>query len=160
MKTKLIAVVTLVVGLALVGTAFADHLAKCPGTWKLVKAERDGKALPKADIENVTLICKAEGKDFKITVKEGDKVVTEGTAKLHKEGGKDDKHDQYDITYTKGTNKDGDLKGKTVHGLISVDGDTMKVCWSGEKDHHPHPKELQGGKDSKCTLRTFERVKQ
>ena len=155
MKMKLLAMMALVGVLSLAGTAAADHLTKCPGTWKLVKAERDGKALPKEDIENVTLTCKVEGKDLKIVTKHGDKVVTEATAKLHKAS---DEHDEYDITYTKGTNKDGDLKGKIIHGLISVDGDTMKVCWHGGKDH-PHPKELHGGKDSKCTLRTFERVK-
>ena len=154
MKMKLFAVMALVGVLSLAGTAFADHLTKSPGTWKLVKAERDGKPLPKEDIDNVILTSKAEGDVLKLVVKKDDKVVTEGTAKLHKAG---DKHDQYDMTYTKGTDKDGkDMKGKTLHGLIEVDGDTMKVCWHGGKDH---PKELHGGKGSDCTLRTYERVK-
>ena len=157
MKMKLFAVMALVGVLSLAGTAAADHLAKCHGTWKLVKAERDGNALPKEDIEHVTLTCKADGDALKIVVKEHDKVVTEGTAKLAKDGGKNEKHDQYDMTYTKGTDKDGkDMKGKTLHGLISVDGNTLKVCWHGGKDH---PKELHGAKGSGCTLRTYERVK-
>lgn len=155
MKMKLPAAVALVVGLSFTGTAAAHHLHKCPGTWKLVKAERDGKPLPKEDIENVTLTCKADGDDLKIVVKKGDKVVTEGTAKLAKDGDKNEKHDQYDMTYTKGTDKDGkDMKGKIVHGIIAVDGDTMKVHWHGEKEH---PK---GFTDSKHgTHRTYERVK-
>ncbi len=141
--------------LAAAGTAAADHLKKAPGTWKLVSAERDGKALPKEEIENVTVtITKADGDDLKFVVKQGDKVVTEATAKLHKAG---DKHDEYDITYTKGSNKDGDLKGKTIHGVVTVDGDTMKVCWHGGEGY---PKEFTAAKDSHCTLRTFKRVKE
>ena len=156
MKMKLLALMALVGVLSLAGTAAADHLGKSHGTWKLVSAERHGKPLPKADIENVTLTCKAEGKDLKIVVKEGDKVVTEATAKLHKEG---DKHDQYDITYTKGSDKDGkDMKGKTVHGIIAVDGDTMKVHWHAEEGH---PKDFTVTKDSHSgTLRTYKRVKE
>lgn len=137
------------------GTAAADHLKKAPGTWKLVSAERDGKALPKEDFDDdVTVTVKADGDDLKIAVKKGDKVVTEATAKLAKAG---DKHDQYDITYTKGSDKDGDLKGKTFHGLISVDGETMKLCWHGGEGY---PKEFTGAKDSHCTLRTYKRVKE
>ena len=156
MKMKLLAAMTLVGVLSLAGTAAADHLTKSPGTWKLVSAERDGKFLPKEDIANVTVtVSKAEGDALKLVVKDGDKVVSEGTAKLHKAG---DKHDQYDMTYTKGSDMDGkDLKGKTLHGLIDVDGDTMKVCWHGGKDH---PKELHGAKGSGCTLRTYKRVKE
>ena len=155
MKMKLFAVMALVGVLSLAGTAAADHLTKSPGTWKLVSAERDGKALPKEDIEHTTLtVTKGEGDALKIAVKDHDKVVTEGTAKVHKSG---DKHDQYDMTYSKGTDKDGkDLKGKTVHGLIAVDGDTMKVHWHGEKDH---PKEFTEGKDYHGTVRTYKRVK-
>jgi uncharacterized protein (TIGR03067 family) len=141
--------------LAAAGIAAADHLDKSPGTWKLVSAERDGQALPKEDIENVTVtVTKADGGGLKLVTKQGDKVVTEATAKLAKAG---DKHDQYDITYTKGTNPKGeDLKGKTLHGVISVDGDTMKVCWHGGEGY---PKEFTGAKDSHCTLRTLQRVK-
>ncbi|MBI2824821.1 MAG: TIGR03067 domain-containing protein [Planctomycetia bacterium] len=140
--------------MAAAGTAAADHLTKCPGTWEMVSGERDGKALPKEDVEHVTMTCKAEGKDLKIVVKKHDKVVTEATAKLAKEG-KD--HDQYDITYAKGTSPKGeDLKGKTVHGIISVAGDTMKVCWHGGEGY---PKEFTGAKDSHCALRTYKRVK-
>lgn len=155
MKMKLFAVMALVGVLSLAGTAAADHLTKSPGNWKLVSAERDGKALPKEDIEHTTLtVTKGEGDALKIAVKDHDKVVTEGTAKVHKSG---DKHDQYDMTYSKGTDKDGkDLKGKTVHGLIAVDGDTMKVHWHGEKDH---PKEFTEGKDYHGTVRTYKRVK-
>ncbi|MDX1926181.1 MAG: hypothetical protein SFV81_06675 [Pirellulaceae bacterium] len=62
------------------------------------------------------------------------------------------------MTYTKATDKDGkDMKGKTLYGLISLDGNTLKVCLHGGQDH---PKELHGTKDSGCTLRTYERVKE
>lgn len=158
LKMKLLATMALVGALSLAGTAAADHLAKSPGTWKLVSAERHGKALSKEDIENVTVtVTKADAGALKIVTKQGDKVVTEATAKLAKADGKADaKHDQFDITYTKGDNKDGSLKGKTIHGVISVDGDTMKVCWHGEEGY---PKEFKADKDSHCTLRTFKRVK-
>lgn len=155
MRMKLLVVMAMGVGLSLASTALADHLAKVPGTWQMVSGERDGKALAKEDVEHVTLTCKAEGEAIKIVVKKHDKVVTEATAKLAKAG---DKHDEYDITYTKGESSDGkDLKGKTVHGIISVTGDTMKVCWHGGEGY---PKEFTGGKDSHCTLRTYKRVKE
>lgn len=154
MRSSALTVIVAGVLLIAAGTAVADHLAKCPGAWELVSGERDGKALPKEDIEHVTLTCKADGDVLKIVVKKHDKVVTEATAKLAKAG---DKHDQYDITYTKGSNKDEDLKGKTIRGVISVDGDTMKVCWHAEEGY---PKELTGAKDSHCTLRTYKRVKE
>ncbi|MDX1926182.1 MAG: hypothetical protein SFV81_06680 [Pirellulaceae bacterium] len=80
MKMKLFAVMALVGVLSLAGTAAADQLPKCHGTWKLVKAERDGNAIPKEDIEHVTLTYKADGDALKIVVKEHDNVVTEGTA--------------------------------------------------------------------------------
>ncbi len=158
LKIKLLAMMALVGVLSLAGTAAADHLAKSPGTWKLVSAERHGKALPKDDIENVTVtVTKGEAGALKIVTKQGDKVVTEATAKLAKADGKAEaKHDQFDITYTKGDNKEGSLKGKTIHGVISVDGDTMKVCWHGDEGY---PKEFKADKDSHCTLRTFKRVK-
>lgn len=154
MKLKLLVVLAMGAGLFLASTALADHLKKAPGTWEMVSGERDGKALPKEDIEHVTLTVTAEGDALKIVVKKHDKVVTEATAKLAKAG---DNHDQYDITYTKGTNPKGeDLKGKTAHGLISVDGDTMKVCWHGGEGY---PKELAAPEGSHCTLRIYKRVK-
>ena len=159
MKMKLLAVMTMVGVLSLAGTAAADHLTKSTGTWTLVSIERDGKLLPKEDIEKITVtVTKAEADALKIVTKQGDKVVTEATAKLAKADAKTgDKHDQFDITYTKGYNQKKSLEGKTLHGLISVDGDTMKVCWHGGKDY---PKEHTGAKDSDCTLRTYKRVKE
>ena len=159
MKMKLFAVMTLVGVLSLAGTAAADHLGKSTGNWKLVSAERHGEPLSKEEIANVTVtVTKSEEGALKIVTKQDDKVVTEATAKLAKGDAKPDaKHDQFDITYAKGSDKDGkSLKGKTLHGVISVDGDTMKVCWHGEEGY---PKEFIADKDSHCTLRTFKRVK-
>lgn len=156
MKMMLLTALSLGVGLSFVGTAAADHLDKSPGTWKLVTAERDGKPLPKEEFDNniTVTVTKAEAGALKIVTKQGDKVVTEASAKLAKAG---DKHDQYDITYTKGQSFDGkSLEGKTLHGVISVAGDTMKVCWHGMEGY---PKEFAAAKDSHCTLRTYKRVK-
>ena len=139
--------------LAIGGVAAADHLAKCPGTWKLVSAERDGKALPREDTENITLTCKADGETLKLVVKKGDKVVTEATAKLVRKG---DKHDQFNVTYIKGFNQKKSLEGKTLHGIIHIEGDTMKVCWGADEGY---PKDFTAAKDSGCTVRTYQRVK-
>lgn len=140
---------------AAAGTAAADHLKNAPGTWKMVSAERDGKPLPKEQFDNdITLTIKPHGDDLHIIVKKGDKVVSESMAKLAKTG---EKHDQYDITYIQGRDKDGELKGKTFRGIISVEGDTMKVCWHGAEGY---PKDFSGGKGSGCTLRTLKRIKE
>ena len=144
--------------LAAAGIAAADDLApQLEGKWKLVKAERNGKLLPEEQFDNdIVLTCsKAEKEGIKIVVKKADKVVSEGTAK-HAKSDEVVKGDHYDMTYTKGTDSDGkDLKGKTLHGLLHVDGDTLMACW-GEK----HPKDFKPAKDSNLTCRTYERIKE
>lgn len=146
--------------LAAVGTATADDLApELVGSWKLTKAERDGKSLAKEEIDGVTVTCsKADGGGIKCVVKKGDEVVAEGTIK-HAKSDEKVKGDHYDMTYTKGTGKDKDgkdkdLKGTTVHGLVHVHGDTLMVCW-GEK----HPKDFTAAEGSHQTCRTYERIK-
>lgn len=141
--------------LAAAGTAAADHLAGTVGSWKLVKAERDGKALPKEDFDDdiTVAVSKGEGGRLKLVVKKGDKVVTEATARLAKKG---DRHDQFDITYAKGFHQKKDLKGKTHRGIIKVDGDTMTLCWHGGE---AYPKDFTPAKDAGCTVRTYKRVK-
>lgn len=155
MKMKLFVALALMAAPGVAGTAAADHLAKCTGTWKLVSAERDGKPVPKKEFDkDVTITCTAKGHTIKIIAKKGDKVTTEATAKLVKKG---DKFDHYDITYTKGRTNNVDLKGKTLRGIIHVHGDTMKVCWHGGKGY---PKEFGTAKESGCAFRTYKRVKE
>jgi len=155
MKMKLLAAVAVAVALCVAGTAAAGHLTQVEGTWKLVSAERDGKPVPKEEFDkDVTVTCTVKGDTVKIVAKKGDKVTTEATAKLAKKG---DKYDQYDVTYTKGRTNEVDLKGKTLRGIIQVEGDTMKVCWHGAEGY---PKEFKTAKESGCASRTYKRVKE
>jgi uncharacterized protein (TIGR03067 family) len=157
---RLFALTILTAGLFFAATAenaTADDLApEMMGSWKLIKAERNGKSLSKEEFDNdVVLTCsKAEGGGIKCVVKKDGEVVTEGTVK-HAKSDEKVKGDHYDMTYTKGTHKGKDLKGTTVHGLVHLDGDKLMVCW-GEK----HPKDFTAAEDSNQTCRTYERIKE
>ncbi|MBX9788102.1 MAG: hypothetical protein K2Y37_04245 [Pirellulales bacterium] len=129
--------------------ATPDHLDESGGTWKLVKAERDGKPLPKEQFDHdITLIVtRTEGGGIKYVAKKSYNVVTEATVQQHKAG---DKYDQCDVTFSKGCSQ-----GKTLRGILGVEGDTMTACWHRGQGY---PKEFTGAKDFGCTLRILKRI--
>jgi uncharacterized protein (TIGR03067 family) len=88
--------------------------ARFEGTWRFTSLEIEGTRLPEDASKGTRLII--AGQNF--TLKEGATTV-KGTYKV--DLGKKPK--EIDVTFD-----DGPDKGKTVHGIYELDGDTYRVC--------------------------------
>jgi uncharacterized protein (TIGR03067 family) len=123
--------------------AVKEDWKRLKGTWEAVSAVVDGKKMP-APEEKVTVTVK----DGKYTVKQGDKVVTQGMAKI-------------DPTTTPksidGTPATGEDKGKTFRGIYEVKGDSQRVCFA--PPGKPRPKAFESKEGSGHRLYTYKRVK-
>jgi uncharacterized protein (TIGR03067 family) len=113
------------------------------GTWEAVSAVLDGKKMP-APKEKVTVTLR----DGKYTVKQGDKVVAEGTGKIDPTTSPK----SVDVTPSSGPDK-----GKTVLAIYEVKGDTQRVCFA--RPGKPRPKTFEAKKGSGDALYTHKRVK-
>jgi uncharacterized protein (TIGR03067 family) len=100
-----------------------DDLKKLEGTWTLTSGEKDGKNEAEKTIKTAKLVIKGDQHDVKI----GDDTF-KGTHKIDPSK----KPKAIDATDT-----DGPFKGKTVHGIYEVDGDTFKVCFAKPGDDRP-----------------------
>jgi uncharacterized protein (TIGR03067 family) len=120
-----------------------DETDKLQGTWKVVSLERDGKAAPDEAIrEQDPWIIK------------GDKIVMDEKAK--------DGTSTYKVDPAK-TPKTIDVAShdrgvKSVPGIYSVEGDTLKVCLSSPANKE-RPTEFSAKEGSKASLYVLERQK-
>jgi uncharacterized protein (TIGR03067 family) len=87
------------------------------GTWTIESIEKDGKEIDKAELKNRKVIIQSN----KYTVKEGDKVIDQGTYKL--DASKSPK--QIDISPTA-----GQYTGKTLLGIYQLEDDDRAICFS------------------------------
>jgi uncharacterized protein (TIGR03067 family) len=113
------------------------------GTWERVRAVADGKEQP-APKEKVTVALK----DGKFTVRQGDKVLAEGAAKV------DPTTSPKSLDITPAT---GEYKGKTLPAIYEVKGDTHRVC--AAQPGKPRPKAFASKEGSGHFLNTYKRVK-
>ena len=113
------------------------------GTWEAVRAVVDGKKMP-APKEKATVTVK----DGKYTVRVGEKVASEGTAKI------DPTTTPKSIDSTPAT---GENKGKTFRGIYEVKGDEHRVCFA--PPGKPRPKTFESKEGSGHRLYTYKRVK-
>lgn len=121
--------------LALVGTAAADEkaaLKELEGTYKIVSAEKGGKAAPKELTDTASVVIK--GDELTITFGADDKK----TAKI-KVGG-DAKLATIDLSPT-----DGAEKGKTFPGLYKLDKGELTLVFAEKADR---PKEFKSDDDA------------
>ena len=113
------------------------------GSWQLVSGVLGGEKLPEAFVKSAVLVLK----DGKYTLKSsfGD---DSGTCKV--DATKTPK--ELDVTGVEGPNK-----GKTIHTIYELDGDTLRVCYdlSGEG----RPKEFQTKAGTQLFLVTYKRQK-
>ena len=125
------------------GEAVKKEWKSLNGTWEAVRAVVDGKKMP-APKEKATVTVK----DGKYTVRVGEKVASEGTAKI-------------DPTTTPksidGTPATGESKGKTFLGIYEVKGDTRRICYA--EPGKPRPKAFESKEGSGHRLATYKRAK-
>ncbi len=106
------------------------------GTWKPVASEQGGKDQTEEAKEHVLIFEKDT-----FTVKRGDEVALKGTFKVDPSK----KPKTIDMTVTQGR-RDED-KGKEIHGIYELDGDTLKWCTSrpGNKERPKEFSAKEGG---------------
>lgn len=130
--------------------AAGDPVAKLPGAWELVSVERDGQPVSKDEVAHYLVFLKGDKGELKVLIIKGDEIVATATIKPTA-GAAAEKHNgdtyiRFDVAYSKGRHK-----GKTLHAGITLDGDTMKGCWT---------KPDEGGEGASLTVHTFKRVKE
>jgi uncharacterized protein (TIGR03067 family) len=123
--------------LALAGTVAADEkaaLKELEGTYKIVSAERGGKAAPKELTD--TAVVTIKGDEFAISFSPDDKKVSK-----IKVGG-DAKLATIDLSPS-----DGEAKGKTFPGVYKLEKGELTLVFT-EKDKADRPKEFKSDDDA------------
>jgi uncharacterized protein (TIGR03067 family) len=127
------------------GPAVGDDLARIQGTWQLVYAETDGKNAPAERVREVRVVIK--GKSHSVYF--GDEQVVHDVAFVLDPSAKPKTTDD--------TLNEGPEKGKKVHGIYQLDGDTLTSCVA--KIDQDRPREFVTTPASGHTLRVFKRVR-
>jgi uncharacterized protein (TIGR03067 family) len=115
-----------------------DDRDRLQGSWKVVSYEEDGKANDKA-AKDATFVFKGDTFSFPwLDVKI--------TGKFKTDSGKKPKAIDLSVE---------DAKGKGLHGIYALAGDTLKLCFGEER-----PKEFKTKADSKQWMVVLKREKQ
>jgi uncharacterized protein (TIGR03067 family) len=118
--------------------AVQKELSKFEGTWLFESLEVNGATVPADSLKTTRLVLK--GDQFTMT----DPMATyKGTFKF----------DLIDMEFTEGPEK-----GKTIHAIYELEGDTYKVCLA-MKGGAERPKEFAAKKGSGCALEVLKREK-
>jgi uncharacterized protein (TIGR03067 family) len=124
--------------------AAKDDLKRMEGTWRMVRAEAEGKPVPEADLKAMTLVITGN----RYTVLQGDKAIEKGTHKVDPAK----KPKTIDVHIEEGSDK-----GKDQFGIYELDADTLKVCFGGVGE--PRPKEFGSKAGTKQELVVLQRQK-
>ncbi len=122
-----------------------EELAKFQGTWQLISAETDGKALAKEQAGRITVTIAGDTH----TVRFGDQVVAKGV-KFAVDPSKSPKEVTDTVT-------EGPAKGQILKGIYWIEGDTLTSCVA--PDGEVRPNEFSAPSGSRRTLRVFRRAK-
>ena len=145
--SRLLASVTLVFAMSVAadeeGQNDKAELEKFTGTWQAVSVVRDGKDVPKADVEAVRLVVMGE----KYAFTEGGEMI-EGTHKLDPTK----KPKQIDAVRTKGPHK-----GETFRGVYELSEDSFVVSFAAPGKDRPKELKAEGGPGLRVLA--FKRVK-
>jgi uncharacterized protein (TIGR03067 family) len=125
--------------------AVAKELQAFKGTWRMNSKEVDGKKLSEEEIKDVIATIDGSGK---ASVRCGDKVIGEGTAKLDPAK----KPKAIDVSFT-----EGDRKGTTALGIYEIESDAFRVCIARAGDERPA--EFSAKTGSGRTLIVYKREK-
>jgi uncharacterized protein (TIGR03067 family) len=123
--------------------AVQEELAKFESTWKLVSLVVEGTEMPANLIKGTRLTLRGD----KWTMAEGG-ATHGGTFKVDVAK----KPKEIDITFTEGPEK-----GKTIHGIYELEGDTYKVCIGMKGSDRPTAFESKPG--SGVALEVLQREK-
>ncbi|HZT81649.1 MAG TPA: TIGR03067 domain-containing protein [Gemmataceae bacterium] len=136
-------------GLLLAAAAAADEEGKgdkdsLEGTWSLVSVEINKQPLAMEKLKEARLVVKGKDYSFKL----GD-MRLELTHKMYP----DRKPKAMDMTVTEGPDK-----GKTLHAIYKLEGDTLTICRHTLLDK-PRPTEFATKPDSGLMLIVWKRIK-
>jgi uncharacterized protein (TIGR03067 family) len=123
--------------------AGTKDLERLQGTWTFESYEENGKALPAAALKEKRIFFGAN----QFIIKRRDELLQIGSLKLNPIDG----HRDFDATVIAGPQK-----GKTMLGIYSLKGDTLKVCIN--PDGSDRPKEFKTTADSGLFLAVYKRV--
>jgi uncharacterized protein (TIGR03067 family) len=118
---------------------------KLQGTWKVTKAERDGKAADDVVGHRLSFT----GNRFQIQSKDG-KSLYAGTVRLDPSA----KPAAIDFEHTEGV-----LEGKVWKGIYALDGDTRTTCDNAPDLDKGWPAAFEAERGSRYALITFQRAK-
>jgi uncharacterized protein (TIGR03067 family) len=124
------------------GGAAKKERDRLNGTWEVVSAVFDGTKQPVPRKATLTI------KDDKYTVREGEKVVADGTFTVDPAA---------TPKSVDGIPSSGPDKGKPHRGIYEVKGDTYRVCLA--PPGKPRPKAFEAKEGSGHALVTYKRVK-
>jgi uncharacterized protein (TIGR03067 family) len=99
------------------------ELKKFEGTWQLVSEVMDGKEQPVDYVQRIRWIFDDKG-HWK--VEDGGKVIFAGDMQVYP--------DRNPKTADSALTSEGAQKGKVVRAIYKLDGDTLKQCWTVERD--------------------------
>ncbi|PYL10523.1 MAG: hypothetical protein DME33_00660 [Verrucomicrobia bacterium] len=122
--------------------ASAKDLEGLQGTWKLVSATQDGKALPDDKVKKTTIVFKHD--TFRFPESAEYATSRSGTVKI--DATKQPKH--MDAIST---------KGEVMLGIYELNGDNYKVCFA--PTGKPRPSEFVSNPGSGYILQVWERKK-
>jgi uncharacterized protein (TIGR03067 family) len=142
-RLLLLAVVPLVL-IAADKDAGKKEFPKLHGTWKVVAAEKDGKAFDA--IKGGTLVIKDQ--NFAIKTASG----TELKGDLALNVGKKPRTMAF-------AHQEGPLQDKTWHAIYDLDGDTLKICYAELESGKDPPTQFKTEQDSGFLLIILERHK-
>lgn len=133
---KLRVSMVLAVALVLTVSAFARDDAKSEqdklqGNWTIMADERDGQPVSTDKGAKVTFT------NDKFVTASGGKTLRQGSIKLDPTK----KPKTIDVTYT-----EGEFKGKTFHGVYTLEGDTWTICYNLTGDERPKEVPTKAGK--------------
>jgi uncharacterized protein (TIGR03067 family) len=121
------------------------------GSYKVTAAEDSGEALPARFLGAYEKIS-IKGDQFSLTLKGEDGKLVTKVATITVDATK--KPAYFDMKA-----EDGPKKEKTAMGIISIDGDTIKLCFNDEADNK-RPAEFKTSKTGKNVLLTLKKQKE
>lgn len=125
-------------------------LKNLDGAYRVTAVEKAGDAPPKEFLESLEKVT-IKGNKFSITFRGGGKA--------------EEKSATIDVDATKKPATinlkpdDGEKRDQTVQGIIQIEGDVVKICWTDDANL-PRPTKFETNKENKQFMITLMRTKQ